>query len=220
MDKKLSKATKIKFIVFMAIFSLSIICVALNWNTIRHLDVYELVNFIKAQGTLAILVFLLVFSIKPFFLVIPANVVAIVGGVLFGTTFGFALSMLGFFISPTIAFFISRSLGREFVESLLGKRFLKLDDNMEHNGFKILFLLRLPPILPYDPLSYASGLTKIKYKDFIIASVLGVVPETLCYSVMGSNINNPRSAAFVLPIILVVLATIFSKKIMDMRKPQ
>ncbi|MGL5149895.1 MAG: TVP38/TMEM64 family protein [Clostridium sp.] len=218
MKNTASKATKIKFAIFVTLFTISIICVALNFETIKNLDVNELVTYIKSQGALSIIVFLLIFSIKPFFLVIPANVVAIGGGILFGTTFGFGLSMLGFFISGTIAFFISRSLGREFVEGLLGNKFMKLDDNMESNGFKILFLLRLPPILPYDPLSYASGLTKIKYKDFILASVLGVVPETFCYSVMGSNINNPKSAAFIMPIILVIAATVFSKKIMDMRK--
>ena len=78
---------------------------------------------------------------------------------------------------------------------------------------KILFLLRLPPILPYDALSYTCGLTKIKYSDFIWASVLGVAPETLCYVILGMNFNNPFSVKFILPLIIIIFGIIFTKKL-------
>ena len=82
--------------------------------------------------------------------------------------------------------------------------------NLKERGFLILLLLRLPPILPYDPLSYACGLTDIKYTSFIAASLIGVVPETLCYSIMGESVLNPLSPSFIVPIIILVISTSIS----------
>ena len=158
------------------------------------------------------------FLIKPIFVILPANVIAILAGVVFGPVKGFFLSIIGLFISGTVAFYISRCLGKDFVEGILGKRLLKLDNDLEEKGFKILLLLRLPPILPFDPLSYGCGLSKIKYRDFILASLLGVMPETLCYSIMGKNFHNPFSPAFIIAITVVIVATIFSKKIISAKE--
>ncbi|MBE6051538.1 MAG: TVP38/TMEM64 family protein [Clostridium sp.] len=215
--RKEEKKETIKFIIFMLLVMLSIVIVVKNWHFIRHLRVEKIVEYLRSKGPFATIIFLGIYAVKPFIIVMPSNIVAIVGGIIFGPVKGFLLSMLGFFISGTIAFYLSRILGKEFVQKLVGNKFMKLDDNMKNNGFKILFFLRLPPVLPYDPLSYACGFTNINYWAFIIASVLGVVPETLCYSIMGKNLSNPFSAKFIIPIVIVVLVTIFSKRIMSLK---
>lgn len=218
MSRNIKKTDKIKFFIFITIVVLSIIFIAINWKFFRGLNVERVVRFIKHKGPYAMAIFLAIYAVKPFLVVIPSNVVAIIGGILFGPIKGFLLSMTGFWISGTIAFYLSRFLGKDFVQSIVGDKFIKLDQNMKENGFKILLLLRLPPILPYDPLSYACGFTDVEYGAFITASVLGVVPETLCYSIMGRSFRNPFSAKFIIPLILIILATVFSKKIMDKSK--
>lgn len=209
---------KIKFAIFIIFIIIVLITVIINWHFIKGLRIKNVVEFIRAKGTYAILVYLLIFAIKPILLIAPSNLISISGGILFGPVKGFILSMLGFMISGTMAFFLSQFLGKDFVRGIVGDKFIKLDDNMKKNGFKILFLLRLPPILPYDPLSYACGFTNIKYKHFILASVLGVIPETLCFSILGPSFRHPFSLKFIIPVAVVLLTTVFSKKIMNFNK--
>lgn len=215
--EKSDKKDAIKFFIFMFLVIISLILIIKNWNLIRYLKVERIVNFIRSKGPFAVIIFLGIYALKPFIIVMPSNVVAIVGGIIFGPIKGFIISMAGFFVSGTIAFYLARFLGKEFVQKLIGNKFMKLDDNMKNNGFKILFFLRLPPILPYDPLSYACGFTNISFFAFIMASLLGVVPETLCYSVIGKNLAYPFSIKFIIPIAIVVLVTIFSKRIMNLK---
>ena len=208
---------KIKFTIFIVFIVCILVFVLLNWNTIKHLKIHKLLKYLEGIGPVAMVVYLAMHIMKPFFIVIPSNILALGAGIVFGPIKGFLLTMFGFFLSGTVAFYISRFLGKDFVESIIGGKLMKLDNNMEKNGFKILFLLRLPPVLPYDPLSYACGLTKIKYWDFIIASLIGVVPETICYSIIGREAHNPLSPKFLIPISVLIVAVVGSKFIMDKR---
>ncbi|MBD7910686.1 MULTISPECIES: TVP38/TMEM64 family protein [Clostridium] len=212
------KLEKIKFLIFVCIVVVAIIIVATNWRFIRGLRVEKIVHFIADKGPYAVAIYLLIYAIKPFLVVIPSNVLVIVSGVLFGPVKGSILSMIGFGISGAIAFYLARFLGKDFVQSIIGKRFIKLDDNMKKDGFRILFLLRLLPVIPYDPLSYACGFTNMKFSSFLAASVLGVSIETICYSVLGKNFRNPFSWKFFLPLLIIIIVTIFSKKVMKGKK--
>ncbi|WP_434303436.1 TVP38/TMEM64 family protein [Clostridium botulinum] len=192
--------------------SLIVIIVAVflakHGHTIRRMNIRRTVKYIRSCGKFSSICFLLVYALKPLVLIIPASMLSLVGGILFGPVKGFILNMLGFFLSGSLAFWLSRLLGKSFVDKILRGRAVELDNNIEKEGFKIIFLLRFPPIFPYDPLSYASGLTKMKYKHFVLGSLLGVIPETLCYSYMGKNVMNPLTSKFIVPVLLVILTTI------------
>ncbi|MBU5269615.1 TVP38/TMEM64 family protein [Coprococcus sp. MSK.21.13] len=197
----------------IALVSLILVCFFITKKLgidLLNINVDNLSISIKKCGKYAFICFLIIFTLKPLMMILPAAVFSVVGGTIFGAVKGFTLNMIGFFLSGTIAFLIARNLGKETVDKLLRGKCVELNNNLGKNGFKILFLLRLPPVLPYDPLSYACGLTKIKYKDFIYASLLGVVPETLCYSVMGQNIFKPNSLKFIIPLIIVGISTLLS----------
>ena len=183
---------KLSMVIIIALF-VFIILEKFNFH-IRSLNIATLVNYLRNYGQYAAICFLIICGLKPLMLFLPAAMFSVVGGILFGPFKGFILNMTGFFLSGTLAFYLSRFLGKSTIDKIL----------------KILFLLRLPPILPYDPLSYTCGLTKIKYRDFIVASLLGVIPETLCYSFMGQNILNPFSPRFIIPLSIVIIATVTS----------
>lgn len=187
----------------------------INKDYIRSIHFHDVAIYIRNQGAMAVLIYLVIYALKPILLVIPTNVIAILGGTIFGPVKGTILTSLGFAISGTIAFFLSRFLGKDFVQGLLGKKMLKAEDNIEKNGFRIITVLRMIPVMPYDPFSYACGFTKINYRTFILASVLGVLPETICYSVLGKNFTNPFSIQFLLPIGILLFGVIASKPIMN-----
>lgn len=177
---------------------------------IRRIKIDDVADYISTYGKFAMLCFLIICLLKPLLICVPSAMFSIIGGILFGPIKGFILSMVGFFLSGTVAFSIARFFGQSKVSQMLKGRAANINANIEKNGFKILLLLRLPPVLPYDPLSYTCGLSKIRYGDFILASIIGVVPETLCYSIMGRNILNPCSAKFIAPLLFIIFATISS----------
>lgn len=206
---------RVKFGIFILLILLGLFLVYYNWVFIHNLEIEGVVEFIREKSYISVILYLGIYAIKPLLLIIPTNMVALVGGGLFGPIKGFIFTMIGFTISGTIAFYLARVLGRDFVAGILRKRFNKLENMMQESGFKYLFILRLPPVIPYDPLSYACGLTNISYKDFILASLIGVMPETICYSIIGTSFKSPLSPQFIIPVLVLVIGTVSAKYIID-----
>ncbi|NMM61497.1 TVP38/TMEM64 family protein [Clostridium sp. P21] len=172
---------------------------------LTHLRVRHVKHYILSYGRFASVIFVLLYSIKPVALVVPVSLLSIVAGNVFGPYKALLLSMIGCFTSGTLAFFLARFLGRSFVDKLLKGKAMKLDSNIEKHGTMIMCIMRLSFIFPYDPLSYAAGLTKMKYKDFIIGTMIGVFPEMISYSVIGKSLEHPFSIKFFIPIISIMV---------------
>lgn len=206
-----SNVKRIKFGIFILVILVGMCVVAINWNYISNLQIQTVVDAIRRKKYISILLYWGIYALKPLLLVIPTNLLALVGGGLFGPVKAIIFTSIGFFISGTTAFFLARLLGRDFVAGILKNRFNKFENIMSESGFKYLFILRLPPIIPYDPLSYICGLTNMKYKDFILASVIGVLPETICYSIIGTSFKSPLSPQFIIPVTILVIGTISAK---------
>lgn len=170
----------------------------------QHIRIRDIKRFILSYGKFSSLCFVIVYGLKPIIFIVPASLLSILAGNIFGPYMGLFLSMIGCFFSGSLAFVLSKLLGRSFVEKILKGRALNLDQNIERHGFKIMLLMRLSFVFPYDPLSYAAGLSKMKYSDFILGTMLGILPEMLAYSFMGENIERPLSAKFVFPIVFII----------------
>ncbi|BAH08222.1 TVP38/TMEM64 family protein [Clostridium kluyveri] len=174
----------------------------------KHLHCVNIENikiYIQSYGRLSVLIFLLIYMLRPVVFVIPASLMSIIAGNIFNYYVAVLLSMIGCFGSATIAFFLARFLGRSFVDKYLKGKALKLNKNIEKYGFKIMTMMRLCFIFPYDPLSYSAGLTKIKYKDFILGTLIGVFPEIIAYSLMGKHLESPFSLKFIIPVIILFI---------------
>ena len=215
MDKS-KLVSRIKFCVFLIGIGIAIFVIIENRHHISPRTISHITEFIRSKGIYAVIIFLLLFALKPILVVIPTNIVEIMGSVLFGPIYGIILSTIGLWLSATVAFYLAKFLGKDFVKSILGNKTVKIDDKIEKDGFRVLLMLRLPPIIPYDALSYACGFTEIKYSHFILASVLGVMPETLCYCILGENFKTPLSWQFIVPISILLIGTIFAKPIMNL----
>lgn len=204
---------------------LSVALIALVFFLIRHrhlisnFNITEVKSSIQSYGNMSIIIFLLISALKPVILILPTAILSIASGSIYGPVLGFAISLSGSFLSATTAFFISRIMGKGIADKLLKGKAVKLDNNIEKHGFKIMLFMRLGVIFPFDALSYAAGLSKMKYRDFAFGTVLGIIPEMISYSYAGENLDNPFSLKFIAPIILiVVLAAIFSAIYKKIRK--
>lgn len=183
-----------------------------------RVNIRSLKRFIGSYGKYSAIVLLIIYAVKPFVMLFPTWVLGVVSGVLYGWFWGYIISLLGCFVSATVGYYVARFLGKDFVHKITKGKLDKFDKVLEKDGFKILFLMRLPVIFPYDALSLACGLTSIRYRDFILASVLGVMPEMFAYNYFGNSFNTRHYKSLLIPITIIIILLVISYIIKDMKE--
>ncbi len=127
------------------------------------------------------LVFVVLYATATAF-AIPGSVLTIAGGAVFGFWWGALYNSIGANIGANAAFLLAKALGREGVEALGGKRVQGLNRATEQHGFIGLLVLRLVPLVPFNALNFGSGLTSLRWHDYALATVVGILPGTLVYT--------------------------------------
>ena len=140
---------------------------------------------VRHWGLVAPVVFMLLYAVSVVALV-PASVLTMAGGAVFGLVRGAVFSFGGALLGSTVAFLLGRYVARRLIERKLATmpRFAAIDRAVSAQGLRIVFLLRLSPIVPFNFLNYALGVTRISTKDFMIASA-GTVPGAVMYAYAG-----------------------------------
>ncbi|MCX8128970.1 MAG: TVP38/TMEM64 family protein [Clostridia bacterium] len=199
-----NKKSIIKITAVLITLSVSIYF-GIRFNLIGEINLQGIKDYIYSYGNFAALVFILFFTLRTLFVIFPFSVMVILGGNIFGFTNALVYSMISAFLSASFAFYISRFAGKDFVQKLLKGRMEKLDLKIERHGLKIIFLMRISSIFPFDILNFTAGLSKVKYRDFILGTIIGIAPETFSLSYLGKNLDNPFSSKFYIAIALVIL---------------
>ena len=140
---------------------------------------------VRQWGLVAPVAFMLLYALSVVALV-PASVLTMAGGAVFGLMRGVAFSFGGALLGSTVAFLLGRYVARRVIERKLATmpRFAAIDRAVSAQGRRIVFLLRLSPIVPFNFLNYALGVTSISIKDFAIASA-GMLPGAVMYAYAG-----------------------------------
>jgi uncharacterized membrane protein YdjX (TVP38/TMEM64 family) len=122
-------------------------------------------------------------------LLVPGSVLTVGTGFLLGLERGLAVVSLGSTIGATAAFLVGRTLGRDWVRRRIGERrtFEGIDRAIEREGFSVVLLLRLSPLVPFNALNYALALTGVRLRDYVLGSWLGMLPGTLLYVWLGAG---------------------------------
>ncbi|MGZ4871437.1 MAG: TVP38/TMEM64 family protein [Candidatus Angelobacter sp.] len=113
-------------------------------------------------------------------------------GFLYGAIIGTLVVSPASVVGASLAFLIARYVARDWVTRRLKKypQAAAIDRAIEKNGFKAVVLLRLQPVLPFNILNYALGLTSIRLRDYMLASWIGMFPATVLYVYLGSIMND------------------------------
>lgn len=163
---------------------------------------------IVAFGILAPVVFIALYSLRPLVL-FPSSIFSLAGGLAFGTWRGGLYNYIGAIISAILAFSIARYMGREYVQRIMKGKLRKFEDLMDREGFTIVFYLRF--FAPFDPLSYASGLSKISFRDHLVATMIPIIPATFAYSNFGNSFSKIKSFSDLLSVqFLIPLSILFA----------
>jgi uncharacterized membrane protein YdjX (TVP38/TMEM64 family) len=117
---------------------------------------------------------------------VPASLLTLAAGAIFGIGSGVAYVFVAASIGSGLAFLVSRYLARSMVEKRLHAqpKFSAIDRAVAEQGLKIVFLLRLTPVIPFNLINYALGLTRVRFTDYMLAS-FGMLPGTLLYVYSG-----------------------------------
>ncbi len=152
-------------------------------------------DWVQGLGVWAPVVFVLGYAVATVAF-IPGSLLTLAGGAIFGLAQGTALVFVGASLGATGAFLASRYLVRVAIEKRVAgePRFAAIDAAIGRQGFKIVFLLRLTPVVPFILLNYALGLTKVKLSHYVAAFV-GMLPATLLYVYYGAVAGELGDAA-------------------------
>lgn len=147
-------------------------------------DAFDWVSRLGPWGAIVFIALYVVATV----LFVPGSVLTLGAGAAFGVVWGSVYVSLGSIIGATCAFLLGRYLARGAIASKVAgnERFAAIDKAVAAEGWKIVGLTRLSPVFPFTLLNYAFGLTKVKLRDYVLASWLGMMPGTVMYVYLGS----------------------------------
>jgi uncharacterized membrane protein YdjX (TVP38/TMEM64 family) len=118
---------------------------------------------------------------------VPGSVLTLAAGAVFGLVEGTIYALIGATLGASLAFLVSRYLARAAVERRLGasRQLVAIDEALARQGAKVVFLLRLSPVFPFNALNYALGLTSVRFWHYVAASAMGMIPGTFLYVYTG-----------------------------------
>lgn len=139
----------------------------------------------------------------------PAFVITFTNGLLFGMWWGALLSWSSAMVGAAICFYLARLFGRPLVEKMVGETNLEfIDSFFQKFGRYAVFLARLIPVISFDAVSYASGLTAIGFWEFFIATGIGQLPATIVYSYLGQSMTGTVRIIFWAFVIVVAFLVV------------
>ena len=146
----------------------------------NYLTAEALSRFLETAGLWAPLVYIVIYVVGVC-LFLPGTLLTGLGPAIFGAYWGFVYVWIGAMIGASAAFFIGRTLGREFAASLIGDKLKKYDDAIERNGFATVLYLRLV-YFPFTPMNFGMGLTKVRFRDYVAGTGLGIIVGTFIFT--------------------------------------
>lgn len=154
-----------------------------------------LTSYLNELGNWGMLVYIALYSVRSLFF-FPASLLTITAGALFGPVHGLLLTMVGENISANLSFLVSRYFKANLLGYLTSSARLaaKIACYTEKNGLILVMVSRLV-FLPFDLVSYASGLSCIRQKDFALGTLIGTIPGLLTYTLLGSSFVDLRFLA-------------------------
>jgi uncharacterized membrane protein YdjX (TVP38/TMEM64 family) len=155
-----------------------------------------LVDAIRGAGAAGVAIFAAVY-VAATVLFLPGSVLTAGAGFAYGPLWGTLLVSPVSVAAATLAFVLGRTVARGWISRRIAgnPRFAAVDEAIGESGFKIVLLLRLSPLFPFNLLNYALGLTRVRLRDYVAGSALGMLPGTVLYVYLGSLVTSASELA-------------------------
>jgi uncharacterized membrane protein YdjX (TVP38/TMEM64 family) len=143
---------------------------------------------LESAGYWAPALFILVYT-AGICLFVPGTLLTALGAAIFGAYMGFLYVWVGAMLGASAAFWIGRTLGREFAASLVGDKLKKYDEAIERNGFATVLYLRLV-YFPFTPMNFGMGLTRVRFWDYFFGTGLGIIVGTFIFTFFVGTVRD------------------------------
>jgi len=146
-----------------------------------------LANWMEQLGPAGVAVFIGIYAIATV-LLFPGWIFTVTAGLIFGVVGGTAAALSGATLGAALAFLVARYLVRDSIQKFAKSypRFQAIDQAIGENGWKIVGLLRLNPLIPFNISNYFYGITAIPFWQYVLVSVIGMLPGALLYAYLGA----------------------------------
>ncbi len=188
-------------------------------------------SWIEGLGPWGPIIFILIYIVAAVALV-PCSALTVVAGFVFGVVWGTVWVSIGSVLGAAASFLIGRHFVRDWVEKKTAdnKNFQAVDKAIETGAFKIVTLIRLSPLFPFNLLNYFFGVTKVRFWTYVLGSWIGMLPGTIMYVYIGhlgglaADSGNETTdtaktwlyvAGFVATVIVTVIVTRSAKKALN-----
>jgi uncharacterized membrane protein YdjX (TVP38/TMEM64 family) len=193
MEEVIQKPTKSRKSALIKV-SILVVFILVAISVIRFTPVKEyltaeaLGRFLDSAGVWAPIVFIFVYAIGVC-LFVPGTLLTGLGAAIFGAYWGFLYVWVGAMLGSSTAFFIGRTLGRDFAATLVGDKLKRYDDGIERNGFATVLYMRLV-YFPFTPMNFGMGLTKVRFWDYFFGTGLGIIVGTFIFTFFIGTLKN------------------------------
>lgn len=137
---------------------------------------------------------------------IPGSILALAAGLAYGWKLGLLVAVVAANLGAGFSFLIARSFGRSLVERLLRDRAPRLEEQADALGFEVILGLRLLAVVPF--VNYAAGLSAVRFRDFVLASMLGLSPSTFGFVLLGANLDPVSPIFWIAAALILALAAV------------
>lgn len=186
---------KYKRFVFLALFAIIIASLwssgvldYLSLDTIKN-NRDALLAFVDAHAILSIPLFMAIYIGIVVFSLPVASIMTLMGGFLFGSLIGGAVVVISATIGATILFLIAKTALGQSLRDKAGPYYKKIAHEMEENAVQYMLFMRLAPIMPFFIANILPSLFRVKTRDYILTTMIGIIPGTFVYAYLGRNLG-------------------------------
>ncbi|HEY9604524.1 MAG TPA: TVP38/TMEM64 family protein [Allocoleopsis sp.] len=163
-------------------------------------DAALLQRWLKQAGIWAPIIYVTLYTVATI-LILPSTPLNLTGGAIFGLWWGTLWTSIGALMAAVVAFAFTRTVGRKTISQRLAGRWQAMEAEFYQGGLFYMFAIRLLPIIPYGLVNFAAGLTSIRFRDYLVGTMLGTVPGVLPFVMLGSSGLQAARTGNVLPLL-------------------
>lgn len=201
----------------LKVIGLLIVVGVLLWinHTYIHVTPKGIRDWILSFGWIAPILYIVLYTIRPLVL-FPASVLSLTGGLAFGALWGTVFTVIGATLGAVLSFLVVRYMGKNLNQKSWTGNWSKLEKNLVEKGFTYVLILRLIPLVPFDLISYAAGVSKIRLRAFVYGTLFGIIPGTFAYNFLGASFTKGSLREIIIAAIVflaaLVIPLMFKKK--------
>jgi len=191
-------------------------------ENLKSLNVEKVRSFIQGFGPLAIVMYIVLYIANTVILIPPIAFMSLSAGAIFGPIWGTVALSLGAMAGTTTTFVISRYFGGKLVDKFVKGKAAVFNEKLSRNGFLVLLPIRVIGFPPYEFVNYACGLSKISYKDYISATMIGMSPAIIIQVLLADRLVNfswSDPVLYIAVLLFIAMGVITSKIIKNKQSP-